>query len=168
MTESKKKKKKAEASVREKAEASVREKAESRAREKAEARARVEDEKARRAEEARKNVLVAVLDDNGHLVGTRRGKSDSDDVVLPDDCDLPLNGTYKWVEDQKCFLPLGTGFPRVATKPPVSETQVLYLIASAIGEELLPKEVRDWMRWYETNLKKREEELQVRTRKMRE
>ena len=116
----------------------------------------------------KKSVLIAVLDKNGHLVGTRRDEPNADDVVLPDDCDLPLNGTYKWMPDQKCFMPLGTGFPRVAAKPPVSETQVLYLLASAIGEELLPKEVQDWMRWYEKNLKKREEELQARARKMRE
>ena len=135
----------------------------------AKARARAEKaEEIKQAEEAEKSVPIAVLDDNGHLVGTRRGKPSANDVILPDDCDLPTNGTYKWVSDQKCFLPLGTGFPRVAAKPPVSETQVLYLLASAIGEELLPKEVQDWMRWYEKNLKKREEELQARARKMRE
>lgn len=116
----------------------------------------------------KKSVLIAVLDDNGHLVGTRRGKPNADDITLPDNCDLPLNGTYKWVPDRKCFLPLGTGFPRVASTPPVSEIYVLYLLASTIGEELLPKEVQDWMRWYESNLKKRDEELQARARKMRE
>lgn len=125
-------------------------------------------EEIKKAEDAERAVLIAVLDDNGHLVGTRRGKSSGDDIVLPDDCDLPLDGTYKWMSDRECFLPLGAGFPRVATKPPVSETQVLYLLANAVGEEHLPREVHDWMRWYESNLKKRNEELQIRTRKMRE
>ena len=135
------------------------------ARAKAREKARAEVKK---AEETKKVVLIAVLNENGHLIGTRRDEPSADDIVLPDDCDLPLNGTYKWMSDRGSFMPLGTGFPRVATKPPVSETQVLYLLASAIGEDLLPKEVQDWMRWYEKNLKKREEELQIRTRKMRE
>lgn len=107
--------------------------------------------------------LIAVLDARDRLVGTRRAFPGEGDIVLPDGCDLPLDGTYKWVEREKAFFPLGHGFQRPATKPNISEARVLYLICSQMRDSL-PAEAAEWMQWYEENVKARDEEATLMRR----
>ncbi len=107
--------------------------------------------------------LIAVLDGNRRLVGTKRKATpDKDDVVLPEGCDLSLDGMYKW--DGASFVPLGHGFGPVVTKPPFSETAVLYELVDALGDDA-PVQAREWADWYAVNLKVREEEMALRRRK---
>ncbi len=107
--------------------------------------------------------LIAVLDANKRLVGTtKKARPGKDDVVLPDNCDLAVDGSYKW--DGKRFVPLGHGFGPVVARPPISETAVLYLLIDALGDDA-PHMARGWADWYAKNLKVREEEQAIRTRK---
>ncbi len=100
--------------------------------------------------------LIAVFDANNRLIGTKtKARPGSDDVVLPDDCDLPLDGSYKWVDNT--FMPLGHGFGPVVAKPPTSEAAVLYLLVGALGDNA-PHDARAWADWYAENLKVRDEE----------
>ena len=70
--------------------------------------------------------LIAVFDANKRLVGTKKkARPGKDDVVLPDNCDLPTDGSYKWADG--IFVPLGHGFGPVVAKPPISEAAVLGL-----------------------------------------
>lgn len=107
--------------------------------------------------------LIAVLDGRDRLVGTRRAFPIDSDVVLPERCDLPMDGTYKWVEREKAFFPLGHGFQRPATRPNISEARVLYLICSQMRDSL-PAEAAEWMQWYEENVKARDEEATLMRR----
>lgn len=114
------------------------------------------------------DTLVAVLDAQARLVGTitkRRPDLAPGEIALPAAFDLPTNGTYKWVPDHKAFLPLGHGFPKVASKPAITEAAVLYQLAKRFAPEL-PQDVADWVGWYEKNLKARDDELAL-ARRMR-
>ena len=101
--------------------------------------------------------LVAVLDKKMRLVGTKyKIRATPDDVTLPDDCDLPLNGTYKWQDD--LFVPLGHGFPPIVSRPSATEAEALYDLIEMLGKKA-PAKARTWADWYAVNLKKREEEM---------
>ena len=104
------------------------------------------------------NRLVATLDKQMRLVGSKIKKPGKHDVVLPDQCDLALDGRYKW--DGERFVPLGHGFGPVVAKPPVSEAAVLYALIEALGDKA-PTDAVLWAEWYEQNLKVRDEELAI-------
>ncbi len=107
--------------------------------------------------------LIAVFDANKRLTGTKMVSNPGKDaVLLPDGCDLPMDGSYKW--DGTCFVPLGHGFGPVVARPPISETAVLYLLVDALGDDA-PHQAREWADWYEENLKVREEEQALRAGK---
>ncbi len=107
--------------------------------------------------------LVAVLDKNKRLVGTKhKVRPGKDDVLLPNGCDLPFDGSYKWTGD--CFTPLGHGFGPVVAKSPISESAVLYQLTVALGDDA-PPPARGWAAWYAENLKVREEEQAMRAGK---
>ncbi len=107
--------------------------------------------------------LIAVLDGNKRLVGTKRkANPDEKDVVLPEGCDLSTDGMYKW--DGSSFVPLGHGFGPVVAKPPYSEAAVLSLLIDDLGDKA-PHQAREWADWYSVNLKVREEEMALRRRK---
>lgn len=89
-------------------------------------------------------MLIAILNEAGGLIGTREGEPADGDVPLPDGCDLPLDGSYKWMAEHGAFVPLGHGFPRMPSKPPVSAEFVLYQIAKAMKDDL-PDSVHEWM-----------------------
>ncbi len=109
-----------------------------------------------------KGKLIAVLDERDYLVGYKRKlKPGLLDVVVPDNCDLPANGTYKW--DGKRFWPLGHGFPPVVTRPPATNDEVLLEIVEGLGKKAGEKALA-WADWYRLNLKKREEEMSKRHR----
>ncbi len=106
--------------------------------------------------------LIAVLDEKNYLVGYKRKmKPGPLDVVVPDNCDLPANSTYKW--DGKRFHPLGFDFPPVVTRPPATHDEVMLEIIEGLGKKAGEK-ARAWADWYRLNLKKREEEMSRRHR----
>ncbi len=109
-----------------------------------------------------KGKLIAVLDAKQYLVGYKRKiKPGPLDVVVPDGCDLPADGTYKY--DGKRFVPLGHGFPPVVTRPPATMDEVVLEIIAALGNKSGPK-ARAWADWYRVNLLRREEEMSRRHR----
>jgi len=108
------------------------------------------------------DTLIAILDANNRLVGTRPGELGPGDVPIAADHDLPTDGTFKWVAEEGAFFPLGHGFARVSAKPPVSEAYVLnWLVQRAIASgENVPASVRGWSDWFEKHHKTREDERQ--------
>jgi len=117
-------------------------------------------------------IRISRLDANRRLIGASMADVGEDGEISRaldpgelevDPGDLPLDGTYKWDEKRRAFVPLGHGFERVSERPPVSDAYVLYLTARALGDKA-PQEVRDWCRWYERSLKQRDEERAVRFR----
>ena len=109
-----------------------------------------------------KGKLIAVLDERRYLTGYKRKlKPGPLDVVVPDNCDLPANSTYKW--DGKRFHPLGFDFPPVVTRPPATVDEVLFEIVGGLGKRAGEKALA-WSEWYALNLKRREEEMSLRHR----
>lgn len=103
---------------------------------------------------------IAVLDAQLRLIGfTTKEVALKSDVVVPDECDLPVDGTYKWVEGHNAFLPLGHGFQRTR-RPPIADTRVIYELAKLMLDKL-PEECKAWVQWYEENMKRRHEEEAV-------
>ncbi len=96
---------------------------------------------------------VAELNDKGRLVGLKRGvrKSDLVDgaVLVNPECDLPLDGSYKYSQESRCFVPLGHGFGK-PMQAPITESRVLYHIARALEDP--HEELRQWLAWYETHI----------------
>lgn len=105
--------------------------------------------------------LVAVLDEHNRLVGTKRKtKLGLDDVHLPEEFDLPTDGSYKWAQGEDgswAFWPLGHGFPRSPARPPVSDLRALYELIRHFGADA-PEPCRRWATWYEAHVKQRDEE----------
>jgi hypothetical protein len=100
---------------------------------------------------------VAVLNDNDLLVGYRQvDVAAADDVVVPDECDLPADAKaprYRWNKSTNAFLPIGYGAPIKPARSPVGPDYAMYLTMKAVGElTKLPKEVDDYLDWYEKNL----------------
>jgi len=105
-------------------------------------------------------VTIAKLNSDSFLIGTKKvseKKAIADkSIIVNDDIDLPLNGTYKWHDTQKCFLPLGHGFDS-PKRPPVADALVLYRICQSRKKP--HKQVREWMNWYEESMLTKHEEL---------
>lgn len=111
---------------------------------------------------------VAKLNAQGHLIADMVVEDDAplaEDLVDMDPGDLPLDGTYKWDARRRTFVPLGHGFERVAERAPVNEAYVLYHMARALRKDM-PQDVRDWVAWYERNLKQRDDERALRARRL--
>jgi len=101
----------------------------------------------------------AVLDDSGHLIGRETIDDDQKDGIDPGD--LPLNGTYKWDDVNKMFFPLGHGFGKVTKpQPPFSNDFVLARIIESMGDAA-PYEAVEWLKWFDGDLRRREEELNL-------
>lgn len=107
---------------------------------------------------------IAVFNKEDRLVGyTEVEEVLETDIVFPDGGDLPIDGTYK--REGKTLVPLGHGFPK-PPKPPVATDYAMYLMMKAlVYKEPLPGECSDWVRWYDKNLKKRNEELELAKKK---
>lgn len=110
---------------------------------------------------------TAVLDGNYRLVGYRQTDRDSEFLIpVEDNCDLPEDGTYKWMKEEGCFMPLGHGFGKPKSAP-VSSERVLYLITKTlIGRRAnVPSEIKAWLDWYENNLKGADDERRERRKR---
>lgn len=101
---------------------------------------------------------VAKLDGDKRLVGYREVKRlTQDHVEVPDGCDLPTDGTYRW--DGKSFVPLGHGYGK-PPRPPVASDYAMFLMMKAwLNDSTPPAECVAWVEWYELALAKRNEEL---------
>lgn len=100
---------------------------------------------------------VAILDNKGRLTGYRqKRKAAVNDVVVPDSCDLPTDGSYFW--DGAAFFPLGHGAGKVQGQPPVSDARVLHMIVRAMPD--LPAEAHAWADWFEANILSRERDAE--------
>lgn len=94
---------------------------------------------------------IALLDDKNKLVGYKKKKDPSvSDVVVPDGCDLPGDGSYWYDAEAGAFFPIGRGLGK-PKRPPVEDKHVLYLMARAMGGKA-PQEVKEWADWYNDNI----------------
>ncbi len=93
--------------------------------------------------------MIAILDKNARLIGLRKLSGEEEwcegTVGVPDGCDLPTDGTYKWMADDACFMPVGHGLGKPGPAP-ISTEQVIFLLAADMDNP--PREVLDWMEWY--------------------
>lgn len=94
---------------------------------------------------------IAVLDKNNCLVGyKKKAKPSKTDVVVDDNCDLPVDGTYYWLAADAAFFPVGRGFGK-PKRPPHTDHHTMYLIAKTLIDTM-PQEVKDWVDWYEQEI----------------
>lgn len=94
---------------------------------------------------------VAVLDKDYHLVGyMKKAKPTKTDVVVDDNCDLPVDGTYYWLADDGAFFPVGRGLGK-PKRAPIPDHKAQYLIAKTLYDTM-PQEVKDWVDWYEQQI----------------
>ncbi len=101
---------------------------------------------------------VARLNEGKYLVGYRQVKKVNEShVVVPDNCDLPVDGSYRW--DGERFIPRGHGYGKPSS-PPMSADYAMFLTMRALlNDKPIPPEVQLYVTWYEENLAKRNEEL---------
>lgn len=110
-------------------------------------------------------VLVAVLDNEQKLVGMTKidepANRPSDLVFLPDECDLPTDGTYKYDWENAQFVPLGHGFGK-PEKQPVADSRVMYLLIKEMqADGKSHPELTEWATWYEKTLSNRDAEMRM-------
>ncbi len=104
---------------------------------------------------------IAILDEKSRLIGLRWLEDEVVDsegeviserepvprgaVIVVSECDLPTDGTYKWMPEDEYFMPVGHGLGKPGPAPISTETVVLLLAANMDNP---PQEVLDWMEWY--------------------
>ena len=111
---------------------------------------------------AKATKLVAVLDSNNRLVGSKTVAADKDGI---DFGDLPLNGSFKWNAEKKAFYALGTDFGKIKTQQPHSNEFVMFRLMEALRKVPgfdMPLEADEWAEWYNGALKQRDIELAAR------
>lgn len=109
-------------------------------------------------------IRVAVLDDNNRLIGADHVAEGAKDHV--EIGDLPTDGSYKWSDSEKCFIPLGHGFGKPSTPPCPIDHIVRLLITELVDSGKHPPEpIVRWAEWYDENLLRRNEEKLMLPRK---
>jgi hypothetical protein len=103
---------------------------------------------------------IAVLDSNNRLIGS---KAVADDVDGIDPGDLRLDGSYKWDAASKAFHPLGHNFGKIKARQPHSTDLVMAKLIEAMGAAA-PFEAKEWLDWYNVELRRRDEERSARPR----
>lgn len=107
---------------------------------------------------------IAVLDTEDKLVGYEEvTRVEAEQVEVPADCDLPTDGSYKWMP-WKAFVPVGYGFTRIPSLAPHSLERVVYAICEVLGQDA-PVEIREWRDWYRQHQKQRDEERTIFTKR---
>ena len=107
-------------------------------------------------------VDVADLDQDGVVIGTKRGRRESvphPNLILPPNHDVPLDGTFKWHDGQKCFMPLGMGFSGHIDKPLHDFDHSLFEMVRLLQAQKINvgPGMEEWADWYERNEKKKAE-----------
>lgn len=98
---------------------------------------------------------IAKLDEQGRLVGmASRKKTRKGDIPLPDDCDLPLDGSYAYQDG--AFYPVHAARMVDIAAAPVSQERVLRDIIQALGGKVPPSAVV-WADWYDRTLRAMDE-----------
>lgn len=101
---------------------------------------------------------IAILDKDQRLIGYRKVKKvTKDHVVVPDSCDLPTDGSYRW--NGEAFMPRGHGYGKPPRPPVASDYAVFLMMRAFLKGEPLPHECQDYVNWYEDVLAKRNEEM---------
>lgn len=110
--------------------------------------------------DAPKKKWIAVLSPEGRLIGKNEVTLDVPGI---DPGDLPTNGRYKWDAEAQAFIPLGHGFGQIAKKNALAPHTLEIVIASLIEKmgDKAPLEAREWFEWYNSNIRKREQELSI-------
>lgn len=85
---------------------------------------------------------TAILDEQDRLVGYEDVDEPGDRVVVPDNCDLPTDGTYKWLPDRNCFWPVRCDMS-VETKRPSIDNRDLNK-ARWFLEDMVKGAYEDW------------------------
>lgn len=96
----------------------------------------------------------AVLDEAGVLIG-------STNVEGLEIGDLITDGRYRWDAEKKRFIPLGHDLPQITQKSPLSTEHLLALVIEhleALGPPALDSQLRNWLSWFDGQLRRREEE----------
>lgn len=109
-----------------------------------------------------KGCHIAVLDKFNVLIGfTTVPRIRKGDVEVPFDCDLDTNEKYRYDEDTKSFIPRGM----MVGKPPrcqvPQELAIFLLMKALVRGEPIPQECADYVKWYEENIKKHEDEVKA-------
>lgn len=110
----------------------------------------------------KKDKMIAVLDSMKVLVGFEKvSKVKEGQVEVPIDCDLDTNEKYRYDEPTKSFIPRGM----MVGKPPrcqvTQESAVFLLMKALVRGEPIPQECTDYVKWYEENIKKHEDEVKA-------
>jgi hypothetical protein len=101
---------------------------------------------------------IGVLDKNGALIGRKQVK-DAAAVGMPvDPGDLPIDSTYKWIAEGEHYVPIGHGFGKRKTKQPFENELVIADMIVAMGDSA-PDTAKEWLAWYNTECRVRDEEL---------
>jgi hypothetical protein len=91
----------------------------------------------------------ARLDSNGVYFGVEEVEElTADDVEVPEKCDLKI-GAYKWVKENKQFVPLPKGKQTKTPDAPMEERALYELIKSLPNP---PEYCIKWSNWYKTSL----------------
>ena len=125
-------------------------------------------------------VKLAVLDDDSCLIGYKEvlpSEVELRDIVVPNECDLPTNATYKWMPEDETgpgrFMPLGHGVPlknrTPAVDPEYAVFQMMKYLAEKEGQAFADAcpTVISYVEWYDHNLSRRTEERMARIRRGR-
>ncbi len=101
----------------------------------------------------------AILDKDKILIGFKDVKKLKEGDIDGGSGDLDINKKYKWTGRE--FMALGFGFPRPRPlEKGITKDHVFYLALKAlVTGKPIPAECATWVKWYEENLKKRNEEF---------
>jgi len=109
---------------------------------------------------------IGVFDGANVLIGEKMVNADVEGVEIGD---LKADGTYKYDDAIKSFIPLGHGFGKVKNGVPPISTELLlsYMIdyLAQLSPPDLPGPVIEWQEWFKADLRKREEETRRRITK---
>lgn len=100
---------------------------------------------------------IAVLDNDKRLVGYKQvDRIEEEDIVVPNNCDLQATGRYRWTGRE--FLPCGYGFGKPIPPSTIKEKAIYLMMKALTNDTPIPAECREWVKWYEENVIRKEEE----------
>jgi hypothetical protein len=100
----------------------------------------------------------AVLNKDKILIGFEEVRELKKGDIDGGDGDLNIDRGYKWTG--KTFQAIGSGYgkPKSLPKGVTMEYAIYLLMKSAVEGKEPPDECAQWVKWFENNLKKRQEE----------